>query len=232
MLMMALIISGLTGNLFAQNENKEVKIKLRVEDAGNGEVIILDTTFTGDDQEIRMHTLKDIRIEKVDGEMRFEIETLVDSVLDSFQWTEESKDHSTEHKEVIIRKSDEGEKSIIIIRTKQASLLKMDKEELASYADLLEEVGVSGKQEPDFPIMEFYPNPSDGLFNLDLHAPGKGAVQVEVFNLDGKRIFAEKKLQSEGKVQTQIDLRGHPAGTYLLVLRQGKDSLSRKIVLH
>lgn len=230
--MMGLIISGLAGNLFAQNENKEVKIKLKVEEAGNGEVIILDTTLIGDDQEINVHTLKNIQIEKVDGEMRFEIETLVDSVLDSFEWQGKLDGSPEQHKEVIIRKSDNGDRSIIIVRTQKASLVKMDKDELANYADLLEEVGVSGKREPEFPVMEFYPNPSDGLFNLDLHTAGKGAVQVEVFNLNGKRIFSEEKQQSDGKVQTQIDLRGHPAGTYLLVLRQGKNSLSRKIVLH
>ena len=33
---MGLFISGLTGHLLAQNENKEVKIKLRVQEAGNG----------------------------------------------------------------------------------------------------------------------------------------------------------------------------------------------------
>ena len=230
--MMGLFISGLTGHLLAQNENKEVKIKLRVQEAGNGEVIILDTTLLGDDQEINVHTLKNIQIEKVDGEMRFEIETLIDSVLERFEWKEGSKDMPAKHKEVIIRKTEEGERSIIIIRTQKASLVNMEKEDLAKYASLLEEVGVSGKQEPDFPIMEFYPNPSDGLFNLDLHTAGEGAVQVEVFTLEGKRIFSEEKQQSDGKVQTQIDLRAYPAGTYLLVLRQGKNSLSRKIVLH
>ena len=68
-----------------------------------------------------------------------------------------------------------------------------------------------------------YPNPSQGLFNLNL---GKGNWQIQVFDITGRKVL---EIQNDG--MSSIDLGGHQSGMYFLKATDGTQEINTKIVV-
>lgn len=68
-----------------------------------------------------------------------------------------------------------------------------------------------------------YPNPSQGLFNLNL---GKGNWQIQVFDITGRKVF-----ESQNDGMGSIDLSGHQSGMYFLKATDGTQEINTKIVV-
>lgn len=77
--------------------------------------------------------------------------------------------------------------------------------------------------------LEIYPNPSDGIIQVDLNLGEVTNIQYSLMNLTGQIIL---KNQLEGQfIQEFIDLSHLPSSTYYLVFRQNGFVTTRKIVL-
>lgn len=76
--------------------------------------------------------------------------------------------------------------------------------------------------EKDLPMV--YPNPTQGLINLNL---GKGLWQVQVFDLTGRKVM-EKQVDAK----SSLDLTRQQTGLYLLKIWNGKDEYNMKMVIH
>ena len=61
-----------------------------------------------------------------------------------------------------------------------------------------------------------YPNPGNGLFNLSITTSNSMVVQLAVYDMLGKKIFASQKNLSYGKNIVPVDLRQQVTGMYLL----------------
>ena len=68
-----------------------------------------------------------------------------------------------------------------------------------------------------------YPNPSQGLFNLNL---GKGTWQVQVFDITGRKV-----VESQNDGMGSINLRGHQSGMYFLKATDGTKEINTKILV-
>ena len=75
--------------------------------------------------------------------------------------------------------------------------------------------------EKDLPMV--YPNPSQGLINLNL---GKGLWQVQVFDITGRKVM-EKQVDAK----SSLDLTQQQKGLYLLKAWNGKDEYNTKMVI-
>ena len=73
-------------------------------------------------------------------------------------------------------------------------------------------------------ILDIYPNPSEGIFNLDLN--GTSFVEIRILNSIGQEIkeFTTSK-------NTLIDLSNNAKGIYSILIKSGDDILTKKIVL-
>ena len=73
-------------------------------------------------------------------------------------------------------------------------------------------------------ILDIYPNPSEGIFNLDLN--GTSFVEIRILNSLGQEIkeFTTSK-------NTLIDLSNNAKGIYSILIKSGDDILTKKIVL-
>ena len=78
-------------------------------------------------------------------------------------------------------------------------------------------------EEKENVVPMIYPNPSSGVFYLNL---GCGQWQVKVFNLMGREVM---ETQCEGKAT--IDLRNQPKGLYFLKANNGTKEVNQKIVV-
>ena len=80
--------------------------------------------------------------------------------------------------------------------------------------------------------IELSPNPSDGLFSLKMVGKPVDFAQIRIFDPIGRVVFFKKTPFLEGKFSTEIDLREHAAGVYLLEIEDGAGSVfSQKILL-
>jgi hypothetical protein len=83
--------------------------------------------------------------------------------------------------------------------------------------------GTLSVKEPEKVEAMVYPNPSQGLFNLNL---GKGTWQVQVFDITGRKV-----VESQNDGMGSIDLRGHQSGMYFLKATDGTKEINTKILV-
>jgi hypothetical protein len=67
-----------------------------------------------------------------------------------------------------------------------------------------------------------YPNPSTGIYTIDLNEDA----QVEVYDMLGKVVY--KREAQEGK--STIDISNYQAGIYLLHVKSENGSVTKKII--
>jgi hypothetical protein len=78
--------------------------------------------------------------------------------------------------------------------------------------------------------LKFYPNPSDGKFNVEYELKSKETAVLTIMDASGKELFRDE-IKGGGKYSKQIDLGGKGKGVFVLNLVQGNKSISRKIVI-
>jgi hypothetical protein len=61
-----------------------------------------------------------------------------------------------------------------------------------------------------------YPNPSNGLFSLNMALPGMANAVINVVDMVGKTVYTQKVISANGNYQQTIDLSGLAKGSYIL----------------
>ncbi|WP_158868381.1 T9SS type A sorting domain-containing protein [Maribellus comscasis] len=79
--------------------------------------------------------------------------------------------------------------------------------------------------------IEIYPNPSTGVFNITLANEKEGNVQLDVFSVNGKRIYSGTREVTYDSNTVSLDLTGKPAGIYFFRMTENSTVITRKIVL-
>ena len=76
----------------------------------------------------------------------------------------------------------------------------------------------------DQSAMSIYPNPNEGLFELQIHDAQHNQNHIKLYNVLGKLVYSQTKLPKK----STIDISKHRSGIYVLVVN---DQHTRKIVL-
>ena len=79
--------------------------------------------------------------------------------------------------------------------------------------------------------VSFYPNPSDGRFDLSLESDSDVVVKIQVFNSEGEEALSRNASPDKGLCEFQIDLTKKAKGTYVLKVSQGKRALTKRLIL-
>lgn len=79
-------------------------------------------------------------------------------------------------------------------------------------------------------LFEVLPNPSNGLFILKLDLPSFAKLNLSVFDVVGRQVFASQ-IETVGAVQQPLDLQGLASGTYLLRVSNGEQSNVKRLVV-
>jgi hypothetical protein len=80
--------------------------------------------------------------------------------------------------------------------------------------------------------LKIYPNPTPGLFTLEMDNPIMGDLIIDVFGETGKQIINIKFQKETAHFKTQIDLSGQPAGRYLIKLVLKDWITNRRLVVN
>lgn len=79
--------------------------------------------------------------------------------------------------------------------------------------------------------LRYYPNPSNGKFDLVFNLSTKADTEIRIFDPNGKEIYNEKRKDFSGEYFHQLDISEHGSGTYILKISQGDKSVSKKIIV-
>ncbi|MFN8699810.1 MAG: PDZ domain-containing protein [Flavobacteriales bacterium] len=76
----------------------------------------------------------------------------------------------------------------------------------------------------------FFPNPGEGMLQLQFATQEKGDMRVLLFNSRGGLVYEENIQDFSGEYSRQIDFSEHANGTYFLQVSIGNKSFSRKLI--
>lgn len=78
---------------------------------------------------------------------------------------------------------------------------------------------------------QIFPNPSKGIFTLKFNLASKGDTEITIVDAHGKMVFSELLLNFTGDYQKNIELAERSEGIYILNVKQGANSIQKKVVL-
>lgn len=80
--------------------------------------------------------------------------------------------------------------------------------------------------------LRVFPNPTEGVLNVQYEAPATGTALIEVFNVLGERVFQANRAMGAGTQREVIDLSGHTNGIYFVNITADGVRASRKVTLN
>ena len=100
----------------------------------------------------------------------------------------------------------------------------------AAFVPLATNVGISENALDQ--RLRVYPNPTEGLLNVQFEAPLGGKAHIEVFNVLGDRVFEATRATAAGTQREVIDLSTFNSGIYFVNITADGVRASRKVTLN
>jgi predicted RNA-binding protein len=79
--------------------------------------------------------------------------------------------------------------------------------------------------------VDIFPNPSDGVFNIEVYAEDVRTLKMSVSTLVGTVIFTSEQEEFTGVYVKEIDLTGNDIGLYFLQVYIDEDEFLRQLLL-
>lgn len=119
--------------------------------------------------------------------------------------------------------SDEDDDPRVISRVKVfiRSAREADKEKVGS--DEMEDLQIKD--------ISFYPNPSDGRFDLELETGNDMPVYIKIIGPNGDEVYAKDGVSKDGFYDFNIDISNQRAGIYILQVIQNGHALTKRIII-
>jgi hypothetical protein len=124
--------------------------------------------------------------------------------------------------------SKDGEEMVVV--KSHIIVKKLDNKDL----DNLEKAGIPFDDKADdleIDELSFSPNPSNGKFLLEFKTPETGRTQIEIYDVNGKKVYSESIANFEGWYSQEIDISDEQNGVYFLKIQQDTKVSTRKIIL-
>jgi hypothetical protein len=79
--------------------------------------------------------------------------------------------------------------------------------------------------------LNYYPNPSEGMFNMELSGLGGEEIEVSIMSIQGQVIRKERFVDISDRFINQFDLRGEASGIYLVRVLVGDEQINTRITV-
>ncbi|MCC5916440.1 MAG: T9SS type A sorting domain-containing protein [Cryomorphaceae bacterium] len=79
--------------------------------------------------------------------------------------------------------------------------------------------------------LKVFPNPSEGLFNLQFYQPVTDDVAIELLDLSGKSLWTEVMQGFVGPYEKQFSGESIASGVYMLRIRNGDGVITRRVII-
>jgi hypothetical protein len=91
--------------------------------------------------------------------------------------------------------------------------------------------GTTGIEAHPFANLQIYPNPTPGLFTLEMDNQIMGELIIDIFGETGQQIINIKFQKETSHFKTQIDLSGQPSALYLINLMLNEYRVTKSLVV-
>ncbi|MEM6263227.1 MAG: T9SS type A sorting domain-containing protein [Bacteroidota bacterium] len=232
-----------SGNMEFLSEEQQTQIEAIIEEAREngaetGDIRVFEVEM---DEEINEEGASNIRVLKLgssEGEMeemqiRLEAEMkaagMEEAEMERVMKTFETVRNQIEVEMGILEETDAKGEQVIHRMTIQVHVMyDLDEDE----KEQLSSAGVSNLENTlQVEDLTFYPNPSNGQFNLAFFAKEKGDLSIRIMDAQGKSVYEERFPDFEGAYENQIDLTGIAKGVYFLQLVQNEQAINKKLVV-
>jgi hypothetical protein len=78
--------------------------------------------------------------------------------------------------------------------------------------------------------LRIYPNPGNGIFNLEMELPGTEDIQLRVFDISGKLISVREFNNQYDAFETVIDLKDRSDGMYQIQIKTDNALMQRVLI--
>lgn len=78
--------------------------------------------------------------------------------------------------------------------------------------------------------VNFYPNPNNGIFNLEFETVEEGDMTLNIYDQNGKTVYKEMLTEFEGDYRNRIDISNRANGAYYLQIIQNGQTFNKKIL--
>ena len=79
--------------------------------------------------------------------------------------------------------------------------------------------------------LSVYPNPANNVINVDLFADTEENIQIDLYDVVGKKLYSTTKQQFFGEHQERISVSGYAKGLYMLRINTSKGTVVRKVAV-
>ncbi|NNM16856.1 MAG: T9SS type A sorting domain-containing protein, partial [Bacteroidia bacterium] len=80
--------------------------------------------------------------------------------------------------------------------------------------------------------LNIYPNPTNGLFVIDINEFDGNEFYYSITDITGKAIYVSEQFQNQSVIHQELDLRDHSKGMYFITFESDKGRLTKKLVIH
>ena len=81
-------------------------------------------------------------------------------------------------------------------------------------------------------VVTIHPVPSDGHFSITINSEKEISYKLDIYNSLGVKVYGERTITVTGTMVTPVDLSSVPGGLYTLILRNGDNQITRKIIIN
>jgi hypothetical protein len=79
--------------------------------------------------------------------------------------------------------------------------------------------------------VEIYPNPSSGIFTIDINSASDSNYQLDVFDLTGRNVYKLEGQCTSGDNQIDLDLTYLNKGIYMISIRKSNETVTKKLFI-
>jgi len=110
-------------------------------------------------------------------------------------------------------------------------ITKLNQKDIEILSETDTEIDIDRMTELEVINLNLYPNPNEGLFDLNFRLVEDQPVLVRIISLNGKEVYREDISNFEGTYANKINITENSAGVYVLQVVQGERMMSRKIII-
>lgn len=79
--------------------------------------------------------------------------------------------------------------------------------------------------------INFYPNPSDGRFEVELETGSDASIRVSIIDPDGNEVYNRAGTPRDGRYDFRVDLSGERKGIYIMKVVQNNKALTKRVII-
>jgi hypothetical protein len=79
-------------------------------------------------------------------------------------------------------------------------------------------------------LLSVYPNPGNGLFDLEINNTGNRQLKIRVYNQTGNEVLAQSIQATGNQIRHKLDLTNQPKGVYTLIIESNR-RITRKLII-